>query len=184
MAELIKSRPMPVRTPSQENVSARSRVEGLFSNDEEQAPNAQLLRSMRKRNLAKIAALAVAALVLCGSLGAASLIDDNRRAKTAEATVKPVVEAAAGKRALIPDLPDVGQFRTRQTPVGLTPALSEGVASGTAYQDTSPTNATIRLCQGQTPKPRTPRPRHSSHFATAAHGVPRARGNPPNRTPR
>jgi hypothetical protein len=131
VAELMKNRPARIE------FVARDIAEDPFGTDDradDRLPHTHRRRRLRSGNLAKVAGLSTAALVLCGSLAAASIID-RRRAESVQPAFTPIADIRGGD-ALIPTMFTIGTSVDRT--LREAPALSvptHTTASSTFDQD-------------------------------------------------
>ncbi|ONI73424.1 hypothetical protein ALI144C_46870 [Actinosynnema sp. ALI-1.44] len=143
VAELIKNRPTPVHAPSRDADEAATEempagidtepMPPISSTDEpaqaqSPAPNTHRRRATRTGQLAKLAGLGVATVVLCGSIAAASIINTRRQANT-EAAERPAAEMT-NEQALLPNMFTLTAGNTPRITTEL-PAPNKGSASAT-----------------------------------------------------
>lgn len=105
VAELMRSHPTQLESgsetkPSPTGSNGDARVKRII-----RGRSGHRLRPKKSEGLAKLAGLGIATVLLGGAVGAASLINEHRRAGSAEVRVRPVMEIT-GEQALLPDLLD------------------------------------------------------------------------------
>ncbi|ALG13784.1 hypothetical protein [Kibdelosporangium phytohabitans] len=142
VAELIKNRPTPVHAESHDDEAVTEQMPAGIAtepmppissaDDAEQvqppAPNTHRRRPARSGQLAKLAGLGVATVVLCGSIAAASIINTRRQAST-DAAERPVAEMT-DEQALLPNMFTLTAGNTPRITTEL-PAPNKGSASAT-----------------------------------------------------
>jgi hypothetical protein len=149
VAELIKNRPTPVRTPSRDDEPVTEEmVPGPLDDLQPElsapdlAPNTHRRQPAKTKQLAKLAGLGVATVVLCASLAAASIITTRRQAET-EAGSRPSMEMT-DEQALLPNLFTLGTAVAAPEPrmtTGL-PVPNKGAATATVEKPSPGARAT------------------------------------------
>ncbi|MET0236865.1 MAG: hypothetical protein ABW224_19610 [Kibdelosporangium sp.] len=139
----MKNRPVPVRVPARddeahteeltpslatETTETMTRVESAPGLPPEPQPSSHRRTPVRTRQLAKIAGLGVATVVLCASVAAASIINSRRQAESGTAS-RPVAEMT-NEQALLPSLFSLGSVTMPRMTTEL-PAPNKGSAAAT-----------------------------------------------------
>nr|WP_042198862.1 hypothetical protein [Kibdelosporangium sp. MJ126-NF4]CEL23578.1 hypothetical protein [Kibdelosporangium sp. MJ126-NF4]CTQ93114.1 hypothetical protein [Kibdelosporangium sp. MJ126-NF4] len=149
VAELIKNRPTPVHVPSRDDEPSRdeaateeipagiatepmppiSATDHRAETSSSPAPNTHRRQAARTGQLAKLAGLGVATVVLCGSIAAASIINTRRQATT-EAADRPAAEMT-NEQALLPNMFTLTAGSTTPRITTELPAPNKGSATAT-----------------------------------------------------
>lgn len=149
VAELIRNRPTPVRAPSRDEATEAVTVTtpsgaatepmpavrpSAEAGSGHHPPNTHRRRAAHSGQLAKLAGLGVATVVLCGSIAAASIINTRRQAGTEAAgravTGMSETSGMSGEQTLLPNMFTLTAGDTPRITTEL-PAPNKGSASAT-----------------------------------------------------